>query len=222
MFPNPQSPVKGPKFRPFLVLGLILGCFGPGLVGQDIEKGKIAYITCMACHGPEGHGNKLLNAPQIAGLPSYYIETQLHNFKHGIRGADPRDTTGLQMRPMSMTLADEQAIKDVAAYVATFTPKVPEDFLEGGDPVKGQVAYTLCLACHGPDAQGVEALKTPSLKYQSDWYMLTSLEKFKKGIRGTNPKDIGGMQMRPMTLTLADEQAMKNVIAYIRSISLQK
>ena len=221
MFPDPTSFSKVPKLRPFLVFGLILVCFGPGLVGQDIEKGKIAYITCMACHGPEGHGNKLFNAPQIAGLPAYYIETQLHNFKHGIRGADPRDTTGLQMRPMSMTLIDEQAIKDVAAYVATFTPKVPEDSLEGGDPVKGQAAYALCLACHGPDAQGVEALKTPSLKYQSDWYMLTSLKKFKEGIRGTNPKDIGGMQMRPMTLTLADEQAMKDVIAYIRSISLE-
>ena len=222
MFPAPPSLPKVSLLRPFLLLGLILGWAEPVLVGQDIEKGKIAYITCMACHGAEGHGNQLLNAPQIAGLPAYYIETQLHNFKHGIRGADPRDTTGLQMRPMSMTLADEQAIKDVAAYVATFTPKAPEDTLEGGNPVKGQAAYALCLACHGPDARGMEALKTPSLKYQSDWYMLASLKKFKEGIRGTNPKDIGGMQMRPMTLTLADEQAMKDVIAYIRSISKEQ
>ena len=216
MFPDPSFLAL---FRPFLAIGLLLGWSAPGLVGQDIEKGKIAYITCVACHGPEGHGNPLFNAPQIAGLPAYYIEIQLHNFKHGIRGADYRDTTGLQMRPMSMTLADEQAIKDVAAYVATFTPKMPEDTLQGGDPAKGQATYALCLACHGPDAQGMEALKTPSLKYQSDWYMLASLKKFKEGIRGTNPKDIGGMQMRPMTLTLADEQAMKDVIAYIRSIS---
>ncbi len=207
------------EFRSFLLPGLMLVCIGAGLIGQDIEKGKISYITCMACHGPEGHGNKLLNAPQIAGLPIYYIETQLHNFKHGIRGADPRDVTGLQMRPMSMTLADEQAIKDVAAYVGTFTPKVSEDLVEGGEAAKGQVSYALCLACHGPDAGGVEVLKTPSLKYQSDWYMLESLKKFKQGIRGTNPQDIGGMQMRPMSMTLADEQAMKDVIAYIRSIS---
>jgi cytochrome c553 len=120
---------------------------------------------------------------------------------------------------MSMTLQDEEAIKNVAAYVDTLTPKVPTDTLEGGNATKGQATYALCLACHGPDAGGNPALKSPSLKYQSDWYMLRQLKKFKEGIRGTNMKDIGGMQMRPMSMTLVDEQAMKDVIAHIRSIS---
>lgn len=190
-----------------------------GVSGQDLKKGKTLYQTCVACHGSEGHGNKLLNAPGIAGLGAVYVETQLHNFKHGIRGANPRDAEGLQMRPMSMTLRDEEAIKNVAAYVATLSPKAPEDVLEGGDSAKGQAAYAVCLACHGPDAGGNEALKSPSLKYQSDWYMLRQLKKFKEGLRGTNLKDIGGMQMRPMSMTLVDEQAMKDVIAYIRTIS---
>ena len=44
------------------------------------------------------------------------------------------------------------------------------------------------------------------------------LKKFKEGVRGTNPQDIGGMQMRPMSMTLVDEQAMKDVIAYIRTL----
>jgi cytochrome c oxidase subunit 2 len=192
---------------------------GSGLSGQDLEKGKTLFQTCVACHGPDGHGNQLLNSPQIAGLDIIYVETQLNNFKHGIRGADARDLAGMQMRPMSMTLVDEDAIKSVAAYVGTLTPKVPVDTLEGGIAAAGQAAYMICLACHGPDAGGNPLLKSPSLKYQSDWYMLAQLKKFKEGIRGTNPQDIGGMQMRPMSMTLVDEQAMKNVIAYIRSIS---
>jgi len=53
----------------------------------------------------------------------------------------------------------------------------------------------------------------------NDWYMLSQLKKFKEGIRGTNPQDIGGMQMRPMSMTLVDEQAMKDVIAHIRAVS---
>jgi cytochrome c oxidase subunit 2 len=190
-----------------------------GLFGQDLKKGESFFQVCVACHGPEGLGNPLLNAPAIAGLDIPYVETQLHNFKHGIRGADARDSAGLQMRPMSMTLQDEQAIKDVAAFVGTLKPKVPNDTLHGGDIAKGEATYALCLACHGPDAAGNPLLKSPSLQYQSDWYMLRQLKKFKEGIRGSNPQDIGGMQMRPMSMTLADEQAMKDVIAYIRSIS---
>lgn len=212
-----------PTFRPvfahlaasFSLLALSIA----GLSGQDLKNGKKQFQTCVACHGAEGHGNQLLNAPAIAGLGVTYVETQLHNFKHGIRGADARDLQGLQMRPMMLTLKDEQAIKDVAAYVGTLSPKVPTDTLEGGDATKGAATYAVCLACHGPDAGGNEALKSPSLQYQSDWYMLSSLKKFKEGVRGTNPQDIGGMQMRPMSMTLVDEQAMKDVIAYIRKIS---
>jgi hypothetical protein len=45
--------------------------------------------------------------------------TQLSNFKAGIRGAVPEDASGATMRPMAMTLADEQAMKDVIAYILT-------------------------------------------------------------------------------------------------------
>jgi hypothetical protein len=48
---------------------------------------------------------------------------------------------------------------------------------------------------------------------------LTQLKNFKSGVRGTNPQDITGAQMRPMSMILADEQAMKDVIAYIQTLS---
>jgi cytochrome c553 len=199
-----------------------LALLGSSLSAQDLDRGKTLFQNCVACHGPDAHGNQLLNAPALAGLSAVYIEAQVHNFKHSIRGADARDQTGLLMRPMSKILQDEQPIKDVSAYIATLTAKPPVDTLEGGDATKGQASYMLCLACHGPDAGGNELLKSPSLKYQNDWYMLAQLKKFKEGVRGTNPKDVGGMQMRPMSMTLVDEQAMKDVIAHIRSISPQE
>lgn len=214
-----QSIISSARPARIFVAALALTIAGTYSSGQDLEKGKVYFQVCVACHGPEGLGNKELNAPAVAGLDVSYVEKQLHNFKHGIRGGDPRDITGLQMRPMSMTLVDEQAIKDVAAYVAGLKPEVPADTLTGGDATKGQAAYAVCMACHGPDAGGNPTLNAPSLKYQSDWYMLAQLKKFKEGIRGTNPQDIGGMQMRPMSMTLVDEQAMLNVIAYIRSIA---
>ena len=196
-----------------------LALLGSSLSAQDLDRGKTLFQNCVACHGSDAHGNQLLSAPALAGLSTSYMETQFLNFKHGIRGADARDQSGLLMRPMAMILQDEQAIKDVSAYIATLTAKPPVETFNDGDATKGQASYMLCLACHGPEAEGNELLKSPSLQYQSDWYMLAQLKKFKEGVRGTNPKDVGGMQMRPMSMTLVDEQAMKDVIAYIRSIS---
>lgn len=86
--------------------------------GGDAEKGKAAYAVCAACHGPNGEGNELLNAPPLAGQDDWYMLTQLHNFKAGIRGADERDMTGATMRPNAMTM-DDQAMLDVVAYVKT-------------------------------------------------------------------------------------------------------
>ncbi len=65
---------------------------------------------------------KALNSPQLANLQDWYILRQLKNFKEGVRGSHPKDTYGSQMRPMSMTLIDEQAMKDVAAYINSLQP----------------------------------------------------------------------------------------------------
>ena len=56
------------------------------------------------------------------------------------------------------------------------------------------------------------------LRYSSDWYLLVSLEKFKAGVRGSAPGDKTGSVMRPMAAMLTDEQAMKDVIAYIMTL----
>lgn len=85
----------------------------------DVEAGKAAYGTCAACHGAKGEGNKGLNAPSLAGQHDWYIARQLQNFKSGLRGSAPGDTFGAQMKPMAATLADQAAIDNVAAYIAT-------------------------------------------------------------------------------------------------------
>jgi cytochrome c553 len=79
--------------------------------------------------------------------------------------------------------------------------------------------YATCAACHGADGRGNEALKAPPLVGQNDWYIVAQLKKFKEGIRGADPQDASGQQMRAMVNVLPDETAVRNVAAYIRTLS---
>ena len=90
----------------------------PVLKGGDAEDGKAAYAVCTACHGADGKGNEALGAPDIRYSGDWYLFEQLKKFKSGMRGADPRDTRGMSMRPNAMAM-DEQAMKDVIAYIMT-------------------------------------------------------------------------------------------------------
>ncbi len=48
--------------------------------------------------------------------------------------------------------------------------------------------------------------------------MRKQLNNYKAGIRGSHEDDIYGQQMRPMAMTLVDDAAINNVIAYIQSL----
>lgn len=92
---------------------------GQTLAAGDAAAGKTNYIICQTCHGADGKGMETMNSPNLTGLQEWYIVRQLKNFRAGVRGADPKDTYGMQMRPMAMTLPNDQAVEDVAAYIAT-------------------------------------------------------------------------------------------------------
>jgi cytochrome c oxidase subunit 2 len=176
------------------------------------------FQLCQQCHGEHALGNQHVNAPSIAGLPQWYIESQLKKFKQGGRGTHFDDLSGMQMRPMAMSLRNEFEIATISTYVASLTPKKPEPTVKGGDPEKGKALFTVCVACHQADGGGSEALKAPPLTHANDWYLATSLKKFKAGIRGTNPLDQTGALMRPMSQTLVDDQAVADVVAYITTL----
>ena len=81
-------------------------------------KGEVHYKLCIACHGADGKGNQQLKAPALVNRSDWYLLTQMHNYKTGVRGNDPkRDPVGMTMRPITMTL-DEQAMNDVIAYIS--------------------------------------------------------------------------------------------------------
>jgi cytochrome c oxidase subunit 2 len=183
----------------------------------DPERGRQAYAVCTACHGPEGQGNRDMNGPKLAGQEPWYLRRQLEYYKSGVRGAHPDDTYGQQMAPMAQTLATDQQMRDVIAYIETF-PDRPVETTISGDVDRGRNIYRVCGSCHGWDGQGIAAVKAPRQAGMQDWYLVRQLEHFKQGIRGAHPGDMYGDQMMMMADTLSDEQAMKDVVAYINTL----
>lgn len=183
------------------------------------DRGAQLYAFCSQCHGEAGGGNEAFLAPSIAGLPQWYVETQLGKFREGWRGKHFDDIPGMRMRPMSLWLQGDEDVTAVAAHVAAMPRTDPAPTLVGGDAAAGQNLFAPCIACHQANASGNEQLKAPPLAGASDWYLLSSLQRYKARIRGSNPADQYGVLMTSMAATLADEQAMKNVIAYIMTLS---
>jgi cytochrome c oxidase subunit 2 len=88
-----------------------------------------------------------------------------------------------------------------------------------GDAAAGKQLYAVCAACHGSQAEGNPALHAPKLSGQGSWYLQRQLKDFKNGARGTHDKDVFGKIMAPMAATLADDTAIDNVNAYIKTLS---
>ena len=141
----------------------------PGLAlaeeeGPDLARGEQLFELCTQCHATDGGGNSEVLAPAIAGLPAWYIEAQLKNFKTGIRGLHAEDTGGLRMYPMSQWLRSDADQASVAAYVASLPAMMPDRELEEhGDAAKGAGYYAICSACHGADGAGNQGMGAPPL-----------------------------------------------------------
>jgi cytochrome c553 len=150
-------------------------------------------------------------------MPRWYITAQLQKYQDGRRGSNPFDTVGLKMKSMSRALDDEGDLESVAEYVASLIDVDAVRSFESGDASAGQQAYATCVACHGANGEGNEALGAPPLQGQHDWYLARQLNKFKNGWRGTVLGDAGGAMMRPNAMSM-DEPAIANLVAFIGTL----
>ncbi|MGB5809847.1 MAG: c-type cytochrome [Polyangiales bacterium] len=180
------------------------------------------YDGCAQCHGEAGQGNQDIGAPSIAGLERWYVKAQLRKFKRSHRGWHSEDMGGKKMWPMAQAMDTDEKVDLVSTYVASLPASKPAPTLEGGNPETGKIYFATCVQCHGADAGGNIDEYGPPLNHASDWYLLTQLQNFKEGRRGTHPGDVTGAKMRPFSMTLPNEQAMKDVIAYIGTLQNQE
>ena len=183
----------------------------------DPSAGATLFATCSTCHGTQAEGNRDLNAPKLAGQAGWYLARQLRNFQQGLRGAHEADTFGKQMVPFATLLADDAAIRDVVAYVATLPDTRPPATV-AGDPERGRGLFQTCTSCHGSDGKGIWATNAPRLANMSDWYMARQLQNYRQGVRGAHRDDFHGAQMAAMARVLKDDQAITDLLDYVHTL----
>jgi cytochrome c553 len=176
------------------------------------------YQVCIACHGATGQGNAAMGAPALAGQGAAYLERQLKHFKAGIRGADPLDTQGAQMKAMALTLEDAD-IPRMANYLSAL-PRPAATTAPTGDLKNGNNYYqSKCGACHGGQAEGNPDLNAPGLAWLDAAYLKHQYQNFQLGVRGTHTEDKFGRQMKMMSTSLPTDKDLDDVIAYIQSLA---
>jgi cytochrome c553 len=197
---------------------MVIRAFGLALLigALPLSGAETDYEYCTVCHGANGNGNFAIRAPRIAGMEPWYLKSQLLAFKSGWRGTHAEDAPGNEMRPVALALMPAQ-IDQAIAYVASFAAK-PASLTVSGDAGRGRALYVRCVACHGAKAEGKQSLHAPALAMLTDWYLVTQLLDYRRGLRGTERGDVDGQQMRAMATGLADDEAAKDVVAYIESL----
>jgi cytochrome c oxidase subunit 2 len=172
---------------------------------------------CVTCHGVELQGNQLVDAPRLAGLPHWYVERQLQAFRAGWRGTHAGDVNGMEMHPQATVLTDAEVAR-AADYAASVPVRSPPPVTVAGDAARGQALYAPCAACHGTQGEGNESLSGPPLAGQSDWYLVTQLNNFRSGARGSAPGDSHGATMAASVGLLTDDAAVNDVVAYVNTL----
>ncbi len=229
-----------------MILGVSLVCIGCTTTAQqrtlatpnESVTGEELFVACGFCHGPNGEGSDRRYGPALAGLDRWYVEAQLHNFKDGRRGIHAEDIPGQVMYYSRGMLRNDETISSLADYISTLDAGIPmpanargerpyiwESTYAGldssitADSAAGAETYgSICVACHGADGTGNEALGAANILYLSEAYMTRQLKYFKDGIRGAHPDDVRGQQMAAIAKTLPDEQAIADVVAYISTL----
>lgn len=191
----------------------------------DAARGAATFLTCTACHGPQGQGVAPTgtltgnNAPKLAGQDAWYIRRQIANFQSQRRGRE--DPIAIAMQPMSNLLVSPQTLEDVIAHIATLPDERPAPTIVG-DAEHGRELWQTCAVCHGNAGQGNWSMNAPRLAGMSDWYLRRQLVNFRQEDRtvrrGGHPEDIYGDQMNLIGVMLKTDSAIDDVLAYINTL----
>lgn len=204
----------------FSPLGLTL-LLWPGLSATAADGAALYKAKCVSCHGPAGGGNAAMQAPPLAGSDADYVVRQLRHFRSHVRGGETPQGPVATMQAMAAALPDDDAVLALGRYIGSMkAPKAQGGATESGPSLNvGKGLFGICVACHGSQAEGNPSLSAPRLNHLPAWYLTGQLQAYRAGVRGQQPNDPLGQQMRQVaTEALPDEEAVNAVAAYITTL----
>jgi cytochrome c553 len=190
--------------------------FEAEILTGNADRGKALASSCISCHGNDFTGMVSERSPSLPQLSDWYMQSQMQKFKHNVRGYEVTDSDGNVMKALMQNYSHQQ-MADMVAYIRTFKSKEQTISL-GGDPVKGKTHYQTCIACHQVDGKGNKLVNSPSLLGHSDLYVYNQLIKFRNGHRGNGSGDKAGKIMQMSSKILPDDQAIKDLAAYLTTL----
>ncbi len=176
----------------------------------DVEAGRAASATCVACHGADGN-SPTEQFPNLAGQVPGYIAAQLAKFKSG-----ERESAVMAGMIAPLTEADmanlDAYYSSLAGKKGAITPAQEEAALAGGKIYRGgfkPYAIAACMGCHGPSGHGIPPA-FPRISGQPAAYIEAQLLAFKSGAR-VDPV------MNPIAFPLSAQQ-IRELALYISAL----
>ncbi len=156
--------------------------------------------SCAMCHGSDGRGAR--SFPNLADNDWLYggsFDTVMQSIANGRNGAMPVMVGGL----------DDAGVNNLVAYVQSMSGQQ----VDAGMAAEGKTHFDmLCIACHGPDGSGNQALGSPRLNDEI-WLYGGETETIKETVtKGRN----GNM---PVHKDLLSEDRRRLIAAYVLSMS---
>ncbi len=155
----------------------------PAVSAGDAAAGESKAALCAACHGPDGNSVSS-EFPTIAGQIPGYVAAQLAAYKSGAR-----DNAVMQGLVLALS---EQDMLDIDAFYAQYETRkasIAEDEVIAANRGReiyrrglNQYSVPACMACHGPDGEGIPS-RYPKVSGQFKEYLTTTLTEFKSGKR---------------------------------------
>ena len=156
--------------------------------------------NCSVCHGADARGAKgFPNLTDDDWLWGGSPETIYETIAHGRKGA----------MPAWGAVLGQQGVEEAAAYVLSLSGhQAPADWIAAGK----QRFETICIACHGPDGKGNQALGAPNLT-DNIWLYGHSMDTLRETIGNGRNNEM------PAHLPILGETKVKMLAAYVYGLS---
>lgn len=140
------------------------------------SPGAVAFESCASCHLADGAGRPDGSIPRLAGQRAAILE-------HKLRALAAGEVQLPVMVGFARALEDRE-IPAIAAHLASL-PSPAAGHGSGEALAFGAGRYaTFCQACHGPQAQGNDALLAPRLCGQHAGYLARRMDEIEANLRG--------------------------------------